>query len=122
MHTYQPPQAGKAIARSEPASLPPLHDALLDDAFPRAIISDTASVRYRKPGAFCETTPGVQEFVRFVDLDKEAVGNATARYFFWFTEARHEADTAPLTIWLNGRPGSGSLLGLFGGIFPTELI
>ncbi|KAG6612567.1 Serine protease family S10 [Phytophthora cinnamomi] len=34
-------------------------------------------------------------------------------YFYWFFEAKHNASTAPLVIWLTGGPGGSSLLALF---------
>ncbi len=70
-----------------------------------------ATVRYKEPGkeGVCETTPGVNSYSGYVDLDEDT------HMFFWFFEARHGADEAPLTLWLNGGPGSDSLIGLFEG-------
>ena len=70
------------------------------------------TIRYKEPGkaGVCETTPGVGSYAGYVDL------SPTSHTFFWFFEARHNPDTAPLTLWLNGGPGSDSLIGLFQGV------
>lgn len=70
-----------------------------------------ATIRYKEPGkeGVCETTPGVNSYSGYVDLDEDT------HMFFWFFEARHNPNEAPLTLWLNGGPGSDSLIGLFEG-------
>jgi carboxypeptidase C (cathepsin A) len=70
-----------------------------------------ATVRYKEPGkdGVCETTSDVNSYSGYVDLD------ANVHMFFWFFEARHDPANAPLTLWLNGGPGSDSLIGLFQG-------
>ncbi|KAL8736019.1 MAG: hypothetical protein Q9166_000581 [cf. Caloplaca sp. 2 TL-2023] len=69
------------------------------------------TIRYKQPGleGVCETTPGVNSYSGYVDLAPDA------HTFFWFFEARHNPAEAPLTLWLNGGPGSDSLIGLFQG-------
>ncbi|KAL9603027.1 MAG: hypothetical protein Q9219_001391 [cf. Caloplaca sp. 3 TL-2023] len=66
-------------------------------------------IRYKQPGleGVCETTPGVNSYSGYVDLAPDA------HTFFWFFEARNNPAEAPLTLWLNGGPGSDSLIGLF---------
>ncbi|KAI0829246.1 serine carboxypeptidase [Trametes gibbosa] len=55
----------------------------------------------------CETTPGVNQASGYGDLASDK------SIWFWFFEARSNPATAPLTIWLNGGPGSSSMIGLF---------
>jgi Serine carboxypeptidase len=70
-----------------------------------------ATIRYKEPGkaGVCETTPGVNSYAGYVDLD----GND--HMFFQFFEARTDPANAPITLWLNGGPGSDSLIGLYVG-------
>jgi carboxypeptidase C (cathepsin A) len=70
------------------------------------------TIRYKEPGksGVCETTPDVNSYSGYVDLDAET------HMFFWFFEARNNPNEAPLTLWLNGGPGADSLIGLFEGI------
>ncbi|MCJ1472211.1 hypothetical protein MMC13_000858 [Lambiella insularis] len=46
----------------------------------------------------------------------------TINTFFWFIEARDNPSTAPLTIYINGGPGSSSLVGLFLETGPCEVV
>lgn len=73
-------------------------------------------IRYKEPGkaGVCETTPGVNSYAGYVDL------SPTSHTFFWFFEARHNPESAPITLWLNGGPGSDSLIGLFQGTNNVE--
>ena len=82
----------------------------------KTIKSNTgATIRYKEPGkaGVCETTPGVNSYSGYVDLSPDA------HTFFWFFEARKDPGNKPLTLWLNGGPGSDSLIGLFQGLFPS---
>jgi carboxypeptidase D len=73
--------------------------------------ANNVTIRYKEPGkhGVCETTPGVKSYAGYVDLAPDA------HTFFWFFEARHDPENAPITLWLNGGPGSDSLIGLFEG-------
>ncbi|KAI5856180.1 Alpha/Beta hydrolase protein [Durotheca rogersii] len=75
------------------------------------------TIRYKEPETegVCETTPGVNSYSGYVDLDENT------HMFFWFFEARHNPDEAPLTLWLNGGPGSDSLIGLFEELGPCNV-
>ncbi|OTB09741.1 hypothetical protein K445DRAFT_323689 [Daldinia sp. EC12] len=75
------------------------------------------TIRYKEPEleGVCETTPGVNSYSGYVDLDENT------HMFFWFFEARNNPDEAPLTLWLNGGPGSDSLIGLFEELGPCNV-
>ncbi|KAI0639117.1 alpha/beta-hydrolase [Trametes polyzona] len=55
----------------------------------------------------CETTPDVYQASGYGDLSE------TESLWFWFFAARNNSESAPLTLWLNGGPGSSSMIGLF---------
>jgi carboxypeptidase C (cathepsin A) len=76
--------------------------------------ANNVTIRYKEPGkeGVCETTPGVNSYAGYVDL------SPTEHTFFWFFEARHDPEHAPITLWLNGGPGSDSLIGLFEELGP----
>jgi hypothetical protein len=72
----------------------------------------TISYKSPRPGT-CVTAFNTQkQYSGYVHLPPFTLApyqqNYSINTFFWFIEARTNADTAPLTIWLNGGPGSSS--------------
>ncbi len=69
------------------------------------------NITYKEPGkeGVCETTPGVNSYAGFINLAENV------HSFFWFFESRNDPANDPITLWLNGGPGSDSLIGLFQG-------
>ncbi|KAJ5805839.1 Carboxypeptidase S1 [Penicillium pulvis] len=74
-------------------------------------------ISYKEPG-ICETTAGVKSYSGYIHLPPGTLGDVDVdqqypiNTFFWFFESRHDARNAPLSIWMNGGPGSSSLIGL----------
>ena len=72
------------------------------------------SVRYKPvPPGICELSPTVKSYTGYADVADDQ------HIFFWFFEARDvDPKEAPLTVWMNGGPGSSSMIGLFGELGP----
>lgn len=66
------------------------------------------SLRY-KENNLCETNDGVKSYTGYIDIAEDK------HLFFWFFESRNDPTSDPITMWLNGGPGSDSLNGLFDG-------
>ncbi|GME24387.1 carboxypeptidase s1 [Neofusicoccum parvum] len=68
-----------------------------------------AKVTYKQPGkhGICETKKGVEDYAGYVSLDNKT------NMFFWYFAARENPKEKPMTLWLNGGPGSDSMYGLF---------
>lgn len=48
--------------------------------------------------------------------------NYSINTFFWFVEARQDPQSAPLTIWLSGGPGTSSMFGMFNEVGPCQVV
>ncbi|KAL2854636.1 Alpha/Beta hydrolase protein [Aspergillus pseudodeflectus] len=75
------------------------------------------TISYKEPG-ICETTPGVRSYSGYVHLPPGTLNDLgldqeyPINTFFWFFESRNDPKNAPLSIWMNGGPGSSSMIGL----------
>ncbi|EKG10359.1 RTA-like protein [Macrophomina phaseolina MS6] len=76
-----------------------------------------ATVRYKEPSKYglCETTPGVNSYSGFINT------STTLHTYFWFFESRNDPENDPIALWINGGPGSDSLIGVFTGSGPCSI-
>ncbi|EME48029.1 hypothetical protein DOTSEDRAFT_60392 [Dothistroma septosporum NZE10] len=74
-------------------------------------------VRWKEvPEGTCELTPDVKSYSGYVDIED------SQHIFFWFFEARDQKpEDAELTVWINGGPGSSSMIGLFEELGPCRV-
>ena len=91
-------------------------------------MNSNITINYKTPPAGTCTTvfPAQKQYTGYVTLPPFTLApiqqNYTVNSFFWFVEARTNAAQAPLTVYINGGPGSSSLVGLFQETGPCEVI
>jgi carboxypeptidase C (cathepsin A) len=84
-------------------------------------------ITYKSPdtGTCTTAVQSQKQFVGHVHIPPGKLAphpqNYTINTFFWFVEARENPETAPLTIWINGGPGSSSMIGMFTETGPCEV-
>jgi hypothetical protein len=81
-------------------------------------VDENITISYKSPPiGTCQTAYATQEqYTGWVNIP----GIYSTNTFFWFIAAR--TPTTQLTIWLNGGPGSSSMIGLFTENGPCEIV
>ncbi|KAK8029456.1 hypothetical protein PG993_010747 [Apiospora rasikravindrae] len=71
----------------------------------------------------CETTPGTKSYSGYVNIPASASeGRAyDIHTFFWFFESRKDPANAPLSLWLQGGPGSPTVAAAVGENGPCRI-
>ncbi|KAL9027723.1 MAG: hypothetical protein Q9196_003796 [Gyalolechia fulgens] len=94
----------------------------------RSPVDEDIVLRFKSPPVGTCTTvfPTQKQYTGYIALPPHKLAPIQQNYFvntfFWFIEARTNASTAPLTIFLNGGPGSSSMVGLFQEVGPCEVV
>jgi carboxypeptidase C (cathepsin A) len=91
-------------------------------------VNANITVQYKSPplGTCVTLYPTQQQYTGYIHLPPFILDSIQQNYsintFFWFIEARTAPELAPLTIYMNGGPGTSSMVALFQGVGPCEVI
>ena len=91
-------------------------------------IDSNVTIRFKSPPiGTCTTVFSTQkQYAGYVSLPPYKLAPIQQNYsintFFWFIESRLDPLNAPLTIYMNGGPGSSSMVGLFQECGPCEVV
>jgi carboxypeptidase C (cathepsin A) len=94
----------------------------------RSPVNSNITIQYKSPpvGTCVTLYPSQKQYTGYVQVPPFALDGIQQNYsintFFWFIEARTAPETAPLTIYINGGPGSSSMVGLFQEVGPCEVV
>ncbi|KAF2276669.1 carboxypeptidase S1 [Westerdykella ornata] len=117
--------AALCLIQSSIAQYPPpvTYDTVL-----KSPINPNITISFKTPdnGTCVTAFPYQKQYTGYVNLPPYTLTpyqqNYSINTFFWFIESRESPETAPLTIWLNGGPGSSSMYGLFAESGPCEVV
>lgn len=91
-------------------------------------LDSSITITYQSPeeGTCTTVFPTQKQYTGYISIPPFALEPTSQNYsintFFWFVEARENPETAPLTIYLNGGPGSSSMFGFFEETGPCEVV
>ena len=91
-------------------------------------VNGNITIRFKSPPTGTCTTafPTQKQYTGYVSLPPFTLSPIQQNYsintFFWFFEARTDSSTAPLTVYINGGPGSSSMIGLFQENGPCQVV
>ena len=94
----------------------------------RSPVDTNVTIKFKSPpiGTCTTVFPTQKQYTGYVTLPPFTVASVQQNYtintFFWFVEARINANNAPLTIYINGGPGSSSMVGLFQESGPCQVV
>lgn len=116
------------LAQSAPTSgqFPPVTSESLKTVY--SPVNGNITLRYKSPAVGTCTTvfPTQKQYTGYVSIPPFTLAPIQQKYtvntFFWFIESRTDPSSAPLTIYINGGPGTSSMVGLFLETGPCEVI